>query len=359
MQNYYQVLGLNTDASAEEIKKAYRLYASKMHPDKHQGDNFFEERFKEIQKAYQVLSNPQSKEAYDLKLKNWGNNNFLIYQSKLNELEIREALIRQKELYWKQKEIELTRNTYRQTAKKYNTVIIVSFLLNILLFFAWFLEKNHTFEQNFSQSIYQQLPYAYPSKPEPKRRENTTNALSPQEMQNWWNSLDSTWKSIFKKNLALQDQDEPSLQEIQEMLRLRRLDLNNSQVKDLLPLNKLTNLRTLHCSGNPIRSLQGIENNLYLEELWCYNTFIENLVPLQSLYYLKRLSFNNTPVKDLSPLEKLPNLQIVNCSKTQIQTLYPLQNLPNLRFVGCFENAIPITELRDFETKNPLCKIIY
>lgn len=55
MKEYYKILGLNENASIEEIKKAYRLYASKYHPDKHSGDKFFEERFKEIKDAYEYL----------------------------------------------------------------------------------------------------------------------------------------------------------------------------------------------------------------------------------------------------------------------------------------------------------------
>lgn len=57
MKNYYQILGLNEDATLEDIKKAYREYALKFHPDKHNGDTFFKARFQEIHEAYQYLIN--------------------------------------------------------------------------------------------------------------------------------------------------------------------------------------------------------------------------------------------------------------------------------------------------------------
>jgi len=67
MKNYYQTLGLESDASKDEIKKAYRIYAAKFHPDKQNGDKFFEERFKEILEAYEILSDDSKRANYDAK----------------------------------------------------------------------------------------------------------------------------------------------------------------------------------------------------------------------------------------------------------------------------------------------------
>jgi curved DNA-binding protein len=64
-QDYYEILGLKKGASADEIKKAYRKLAVKYHPDKNPGDKKAEDRFKEINEAYAVLSDPQKKSQYD------------------------------------------------------------------------------------------------------------------------------------------------------------------------------------------------------------------------------------------------------------------------------------------------------
>ncbi len=64
-RDYYEVLGVNKNATAEEIKKAYRKKAIQYHPDKNPGDKEAEEKFKEAAEAYEVLSNPDKKARYD------------------------------------------------------------------------------------------------------------------------------------------------------------------------------------------------------------------------------------------------------------------------------------------------------
>ena len=64
-RDYYEVLGLKKGASDDEIKKAFRKMAMKYHPDKNPGDKEAEEKFKEINEAYSVLSDPDKKSKYD------------------------------------------------------------------------------------------------------------------------------------------------------------------------------------------------------------------------------------------------------------------------------------------------------
>ncbi len=66
-KDYYEILGVSKDASKEEIRKAYRQLVRKWHPDKHKDDarKDAENKFKEIQEAYEVLSNPKKKAMYD------------------------------------------------------------------------------------------------------------------------------------------------------------------------------------------------------------------------------------------------------------------------------------------------------
>lgn len=64
-KDFYAILGVSKEASAEDIKKAYRKLAREYHPDKNQGNEGAEKKFKEVSEAYSVLSSPEDREQYD------------------------------------------------------------------------------------------------------------------------------------------------------------------------------------------------------------------------------------------------------------------------------------------------------
>ncbi len=70
-KNYYQILGVKREASEQEIKQAYRKLARKLHPDVNPGDKTAETRFKEVNEAYEVLSDKDKRAKYDLYGDQW------------------------------------------------------------------------------------------------------------------------------------------------------------------------------------------------------------------------------------------------------------------------------------------------
>ena len=64
-KDYYVTLGISRNASADDIKQAFRKMAMKYHPDKNQGNRTAAEKFKEVNEAYEILKNNQKREHYD------------------------------------------------------------------------------------------------------------------------------------------------------------------------------------------------------------------------------------------------------------------------------------------------------
>src|ERR1700712_353296 len=64
-RDFYEILGLAKDASDDDIKKSYRKLAMKYHPDRNPDSKGAEDKFKEAKEAYEMLSDPQKREAYD------------------------------------------------------------------------------------------------------------------------------------------------------------------------------------------------------------------------------------------------------------------------------------------------------
>lgn len=113
MRDYYYILGISDNASEQEIKTAYRKLSLKFHPDKNNGEKFFEERFKQIQEAYEALSTSANRKLYDERLYQ-----FKSSRNNRDNLKSKEEELRRKfEEQLKEKEEEI-RNNYQNRENK-------------------------------------------------------------------------------------------------------------------------------------------------------------------------------------------------------------------------------------------------
>jgi DnaJ-class molecular chaperone len=155
LKDYYQILGIGREASKEEIKKAFKLHASKFHPDKHGGDKFFEEKFKEIKEAYDVLSDINKRARYYKAGLNYGNTKIYpelikkqkelkVIQVKLHEIS---AKLKEKEKAIKEREAELekiARELQQSKPKNSNNLSVKKLSVQTLFsFFSAFFKKAH------------------------------------------------------------------------------------------------------------------------------------------------------------------------------------------------------------------------
>lgn len=139
-KDYYKTLGVQPNANLESIKTAYRKLSKKFHPDVNNGDKFFEEKFKEIQEAYEILGDTSKRKQYDYKrtnFKNPNNSNNYEYEDNLRRKE--EELRKQKEEFKKwedslRKKEEILSEKEKHKVKQVNKplYVILIFLIVIL-----------------------------------------------------------------------------------------------------------------------------------------------------------------------------------------------------------------------------------
>ncbi|SIT96774.1 DnaJ domain-containing protein [Epilithonimonas bovis DSM 19482] len=103
VKDYYYFLGIARHASAEDIKKAYRKLSLKYHPDKNDNDEFFSDRFREVQEAYETLTDAGRKKLYDQNLNNQQQNTRSVLPPKIKNFSVSKIRVQKGEeitIYW-------------------------------------------------------------------------------------------------------------------------------------------------------------------------------------------------------------------------------------------------------------------
>ena len=141
---------------------------------------------------------------------------------------------------------------------------------------------------------------------------------------------------------------------ISNLISLTKLDVAGNQISDIRPLTGLINLRTLNLSNNPCEDLTPLANLAGLGALTLTHTQVSNLNPLAGLTRLTHLTLRKNRITDLNPLAHLTALEVLRLNSNEITDITPLLNLTALEVLRLDKNAIvditPLTNLTALRT---------
>lgn len=213
----------------------------------------------------------------------------------------------------------------------------------------------------------------------------TTKVNEKESLRYWWNSMPSSWKNYFGKNIKINDtiplksvmqvnetdfiysypilsvqEGDTILVDWKEIVVRKGLDKLYSQLKNLSmtqevnvanvktitnlePLSELSELSSLNITGTNVNDLTPLRNANKLKTLKAGNTRIEDITPLKYDIMLEDLDISHTDVNDLSILDILNRLEKLNISYTKVTDLKPIEHCPKLTHLfveGCGINTI-------------------
>ncbi len=154
--------------------------------------------------------------------------------------------------------------------------------------------------------------------------------------------------------LEVRDSQIKNLTGLEHATQLTKLYLYNHQIRDLTPLSELARLRHLGLDGNQISNIDPLSNLTKLEVLWLNYNQISNIDPLSNLTKLGILGFDGNQVSNIDSLSNLTKLETLRFSRNQIRDISPLEGLVNLETLKLAGNPIQdLSPLRTLLSRNP------
>lgn len=200
------------------------------------------------------------------------------------------------------------------------------------------------------------------------------------DLHNWWNTLDSEWREIFRDIVAMDtnptaEQLEAvadiedividtktviaSLEPLTKLMFLKNLSITDNHITDLSPLSEMRMLKELHIDGNAITDLFALTNVTTIEVLSIENTRIVDLNPLANMPGLRVLDIANTHVKNIKMLAKCEALEELNIANTNVKSLAPVKNIASLRYIKALGSKVKAKEINALREARPELNIIY
>lgn len=196
----------------------------------------------------------------------------------------------------------------------------------------------------------------------------------------WWGNLKEEWREIFNNHIlcdsnptaeqlqSIVDIEEvvvdpiivvDDLESLKEMAFLKKLIINNNQIRDLTPLSDKEFLEVLSVSGNPVDNIIPLANIHSLKNLNIENTPVSDLTPIASLKNIKVLNIGGTSVRNLKPLAEFEALEDLSIVNTFIKSVAPLEGLPSLKHLKAYKTKIKNKHILLLKQKFPDLNVIY
>jgi Leucine-rich repeat (LRR) protein len=180
------------------------------------------------------------------------------------------------------------------------------------------------------------------------------------DLKIWWQSMSQDWKNLFAKLVPVDNP--PCKEQLHLMAKMESVKLENNisdkqKIRDLNPLNQLWRLKELDVSGSGIENLDPIKQLIRIENLNLSETRISSLDALKKFSKLKKLNFESTQLEDLESLSGLKSLEELNCAGTKIKSLKGLEPLSNLIYLDCSKTKIGSVFLGNLQPIEGLKKI--
>jgi len=127
---------------------------------------------------------------------------------------------------------------------------------------------------------------------------------------------------------------------IENLVNLRRLNLEKNDISNIEPLRQLNNLEELCLDNNDIRDINALENIISIENLSLSSNRIEDISHLKNLKSLKKLKLDSNDIMDIGPLAEINKLEYINLSGNKINNIVILNKLENLNSLYLENNSI-------------------
>jgi hypothetical protein len=184
----------------------------------------------------------------------------------------------------------------------------------------------------------------------------TTKLSRDEELLEWWEILDPTWKEYFAKRFELDPNDSVKIDQLYRFVEIDSLDISGQNLTDLSPLEALRGLKYVNISNTRISKLGPISNVTFLEHLDISNTSTSDIQFIKYSDRLKYLDISNTRIEDISELANLKAIHSLKADKTPIMSFAVLNEFKNIETLSLiesgFNNAENIQELVKLQDLN-------